>query len=232
MRAKDIMTTDVATITQTATVVEAARKLLDRGVSALPVVAQHGKVIGIVSEGDLMRRAEVGTEPRHRSWWLELVTGDSSLAKGFVRSHARQVADVMTHPAICVPEELPVSDIAEMLEEEHIKRVPVLRDDKLVGIVSRADLVRALAAGPSSQRKRAAATDSAIREAFLKSVEGEQWYQPSKVNVVVSEGTIHLWGWTEDAAVGNALRVAAENVPGVRAVRSHLGVTPPWIWAY
>jgi len=232
MRAKDVMSTNVTTIAPDATVREAARKLLERGVSALPVVKPDGALVGIVSEGDLMRRAELGTEPRPRSWWLHFVADDALLAEEFVRGHAVRIADVMTHPVITVTEDQPLGGIAELLEEKHIKRVPVLRDAKLVGIVSRADLIRALAANPPRFTEKAAATDAAIRNTFLKSIEGEGWYRPEQINVIVSDGTIHLWGWTDDKAAAKALRVAAESVPGVRAVKSHLGTVVPWLWAY
>jgi len=232
MRAKDVMTTEVTTIGPDATVREAAQSLLQRGVSALPVVDSGGAVVGIVSEGDLMRRAELGTEPKHRSWWLFLVAGNADLANEFVRGHAVHVAGIMSHPVVSVSEDQSLGDIAATLEERNIKRVPVVRDGKLVGIVSRADLVRTLAARPPSPSKETARTDAEIKSAFLKSIRKENWYRPEQVNVIVSEGTVHLWGWTDDKATARALRVAAENVPGVRGVKSHLGSVVPWLWAY
>src|SRR3974390_1423747 len=144
MRAIDVMTTEVVTVDENATVPELAKLMSDRGISAIPVVDRDNRVIGMVSEGDLLHRAETGTE-RRRSWWLDMVASTNRLAGDYIKSHSVQVKDVMTRNVLSVTETTPVADIALLLETNRIKRVPVVRDGKLVGIVSRANLVQALA---------------------------------------------------------------------------------------
>src|ERR1700758_4648083 len=144
MRAMDVMTSKVIAINQNTTVPEAAKLLAEHGISAVPVIDKHERVIGMVSEGDLLHRAETGTEHR-RSWWLEMMSSTNKLAGEYIKSHSGKVKDVMTHDVLSVTEVTPVADIAVLLETNRIKRVPVLRDGKLVGIISRANLVRALA---------------------------------------------------------------------------------------
>src|SRR5215469_281691 len=144
MRAADVMTTEVITVGEDASVQDAAKLMAGRGISAVPVVDRERRVIGMVSEGDLLHRAETGAE-RRRSWWLEMVAATNRLAAEYVKSHSASVNDVMTRDVISVTEETAVADVAILLETNRIKRVPVLRDGKLVGIVSRANLVRALA---------------------------------------------------------------------------------------
>jgi CBS-domain-containing membrane protein len=144
MRAVDVMTSGVITAGLNATVPEAAKLLAEHGISAVPVVDKDNRVIGMVSEGDLLHRAETGTE-RRRSWWLEMVSSTDKLAGEYIKSHSGNVKDVMTCDVLSVTEDTPVADIAVLLETNRIKRVPVLREGKLVGIVSRANLVRALA---------------------------------------------------------------------------------------
>src|SRR5271156_2911937 len=144
MRAVDVMTSGVITVGENATVPEAAKLLAEHGISAVPVVDNENRVIGMVSEGDLLHRAETGTE-RRRSWWLDMVTSTDQLAAEYIRSHSGRVRDVMTPGVISVTEQTAIAEIAILLETHRIKRVPVLRDGKLVGIVSRANLVQALA---------------------------------------------------------------------------------------
>lgn len=167
MRARDVMTTDVVTVDLDTSVREIARLLLARRISAVPVVAADGRLAGIVSEGDLVRRPELGTEARP-SWWLMLFAGSEDLAQSYRKAHGRRAADVMTHDVVTVAEDAPVSEIARLLEERRFKRVPVIRDGRVVGVVSRADLVRGLAV----QRAPTAvpADDNAIRERCLRSI--------------------------------------------------------------
>ena len=232
MRASDIMSSRVVTVAPKDTVLDAARKLHTHRISAMPVVGDDDRPVGVVSEGDLLRRSEIGTDRKHRSWWLWLFTEESALAAEFVKSHASKVAEVMSSPAECVSEDAELGEIAALLEEKHIKRVLVTRDDKLVGVVSRADLVRALASAPKSRPPATAPGDAEIRAAFLESVAGESWFEPTSVNVIVTDGVIHLWGWVSSKEAIEAAKVAAEAVPGVRGVDLHLGKAPPWIWGY
>ncbi|MDP2623233.1 MAG: CBS domain-containing protein [Actinomycetota bacterium] len=229
MLAKDIMTTNVVTVTPDARVREIAQLLLKRHVSAVPVVDAENRVVGIVSEGDLMRRPETGTE-RHRSWWLTLVAGSEDLARDYAKAHGVRAADVMSGNVVTVTEDTPVGTIARLLEERHIKRVPVLRNDKLVGIVSRADLLRGLASRPAQPGVSPSTDDRAIRERLLQTLRTEPW-APTYLTVIVTDGMVHFWGVVSSEEERDALRVAANTVPGVRGVEDHLVEMTPWAGA-
>jgi len=222
MQARDVMTTSVATIRQDATVREAAKMMIGRGVSALPVLDQNGQLVGIISEGDLVRRAELGTD-QARSWWLRLMSGEGAAAD-YVKTHRPRVRDVMTRPVISVTEATPIEKIALLLEKHRIKRVSVIRSGQPVGIVSRADLVRRLAIAPPAKRL-SLSDDRSLKRRMLKRVR-ECGVDASYVNVTVSGGTLHLWGGIRSDAERQALRVAAEGVPGLRKVEDHTVVMP------
>lgn len=228
MLAKDVMTTNVVTVGPETPVPEIAQLFLKHRISGTPVVGPDGRLLGIVSEGDLLRRAETGTE-RHRSWWLTLVGGAEELAREYVKTHGRRAADVMTREVVTVAEDTPAAEIARLLEERRIKRVPVVREGRVVGIISRADLLRGLASWTPVEAP-ASADDRALRERVLKSLRSAGLAAPALVNAVVTEGVVHLWGAVESEEERRACRVAAESVPGVRAVENHVGVTPRWLW--
>jgi CBS domain-containing protein len=219
--ARDIMTPDPIAVPATLSVEDCARTLLDRRISAVPVVDGERHVIGLVSEGDLVRRHESGTE-RHPSWWLELVSDPESLARDFVKSRGHKVADVMTKQVISVAEETPLAEIAAIFEKRRIKRVPVLRHGKLVGIVSRADLVRALLA-PRPEAP-ALASDGDIRDHFLAELGKEPWGPRSYVSILVSDGQVELYGFAGSPDEARAIGLLAEGVPGVRGVANHVRV--------
>src|SRR5690606_2364627 len=204
-----------------ATIRDVAELMISRRISGVPVVDGEGRLVGIVTEGDLMRRIETGTE-RERSWWLKLLTDLNARADEFVKSHSRRVSDVMTRDVATVDEDTALADIVELMEERRIKRVPVVRDSRVVGVVSRADLVRALVMAPNVAETAEAADDDAIRERVLDAFRREKWLMTGYVNVTVANGVVYLWGLAEGAAQRNAMRVAAENVSGVREVRDHL----------
>ena len=220
MRADDIMSIDVVTVSPDTHIRDVARKLLDRGISAVPVVDDQGHILGIISEGDLMRRRETGAE-RKPSWWLSLLTTAKENAEAYVKAHGQYAKDVMTRDVITVAEDTPVGEIAEILEKHRIKRVPVVHRGKVVGIVSRANLLHGLIV----QKPKPASRDKAgLRMAVLDELHAAGVY--SMVDVVVSEGVVHLWGAVETAAEKEALRVAAENVSGVEAVVNHVSILP------
>jgi CBS domain-containing protein len=221
MRAIDVMTSGVVTTDEDASVQTAAKLMAEHGISALPVVDRDRRVIGMVSEGDLLHRTETGTE-RRRAWWLDLVAPTSELAADYVKSHGNRVADVMTRDVISVTEETPVADIAILLESNRIKRVPVLRDGRLVGIVSRANLVRALAMTVAAAPADAEADDSAIRERLLAELRAQRWAEVAPQNITVRDGIVHLWSSYMSEAERRALLAAAESVPGVRRVEDHM----------
>lgn len=225
MQAKDIMTTTVVTVRPDASIAEIAHLLLERRISAVPVVDSAGRLLGIVSEGDLMRRPETGTE-RHPSWWLSLVASPDERAMAYVKRHGGHAHDAMTRDVISVSEETSLEDVAELLEKHRIKRVPVVRDGKLCGIVSRADLLHGLVARKAAPA--ASASDRAIRAAVENALP-EAAVRPDFLNVVVSGGIVHLWGAVETDAEKQAARVVAESVPGVKGVRDEIGVLPPGV---
>ncbi|WP_119458373.1 CBS domain-containing protein [Rhodospirillaceae bacterium SYSU D60014] len=220
MKAKDVMTPYVVSVAPDNTVGEVADILLTQGISAVPVV-DGGRLVGIVSEGDLIRRAEIGTAERHRSWWLRLFTDDTTLATEYVKSHATRVRDIMTRKVITVTGEAPLADIAAALEKNRIKRVPVLRDGRLVGIVSRANLIQGLAAARATPLASAAADDGMIRARVLEALRSLPWSGAGTADVTVTGGLVELWGIYRSPEERNAERVAAENVPGVRKVEDH-----------
>ena len=227
MKAADVMVTNVITVGPQASVLDVAELLLSSRISGVPVVGKSGELLGIVSEGDLMRRAEVGTG-RRRPWWLALFIGKEALAAEFVKEHSRKVTDVMTRDVITVSLDTSLFAIATLLERNAIKRVPVMRDGKLVGIVSRANLLQALASRgrQMQQMAGAAADDSKIRDRVITQLDTEPWTKPALINVIVRDGTVELWGIVDSASEKKAVRVAAEVTPGVRAVADNLIVRP------
>jgi CBS-domain-containing membrane protein len=223
MKASDIMVAKVVTIGPNASVRDVANLLLNEHISAVPVVSEDGNLLGIVSEGDLMRRAEVGTE-RHRSWWLEMLSSDEALAAEFVKANARKAADVMTRDVITANPETQVCDIASLMEKSRVKRVPIVKDGKVVGIVSRANLLQALASAPLEADAQQKVDDSALREKVEARLSAQAWTKPWQLNVIVHDGIVDLWGVVHSQIEKTAARVAAERVPGVRPVNDNLVV--------
>lgn len=219
MKARDVMVSPVITLKPTTTVKEAAKLFLDRHISAAPVVDEKGKVIGIVSEGDLLHRVEAGTETQ-RPWWLRILASEEAVAQDYIRTHGRRVEDVMTRDVITVSPDTPLQEIANLLESKRIKRVPVLSNGQLVGIVSRANIIQAVA----SARKglEIPVSDSAIRERLLAHLNAQPWAHTFLLNVTVNDGVVDLWGSARSEVEKKAIRVAAESIPGVRAVNDHL----------
>lgn len=218
MRALDVMTTNVITVKPDLSVRDAAALLVERRISGAPVVDADGSLVGIISEGDLLRRVEIGTETTRRGRWLDFFAARAD-ADAYVKSHANRVEDVMTHDVICVGEEESLSKIATIMETRGVKRVPVLRDGKIVGIVSRSNLLQALASS-APEPGSTSASDREIREQLLSELEGRPWSFAGR-NLVVQEGVVHLWGIFSSMEAVQAVRVAAERIPGVRGVEDH-----------
>jgi CBS domain-containing protein len=226
MRALDVMTRDVMTVISTTPVAEIAKLLIERGISAVPVVDHNRAVIGMVSEGDLLRRAEIGTE-RTRRRWLEVFTQTSRLADDYARAHGRIARDIMSEPVIQVDLETPLGEIVDLMERNRIKRVPVVESGKLVGIVTRGNLVRALAAVPPATPVEGL-EDRRIKDMLQAELMRQPWGARHDDDIVVKDGVVHLWGTVGSDSESKALYVAARNVPGVKAVRDHTFV-PPFI---
>lgn len=218
MLVADVMTEPVVTITTGASVEEALRSMLGHGISGLPVVDATGSLVGMVTEGDFLRRVESGTE-RHRPRWLEILLGPGRMAEEYVHTHGRRVEEVMTPNVVTVAEDTALDEAVRRMERHHVKRLPVLRDGRLVGIVSRANLLRALL---QPVRDTAAGTDARIRDRLLAEMDAQMWAPRASVDVVVRHGVVDLWGAIFDQRQREALRVAAENIPGVTQVRDHL----------
>jgi CBS domain-containing protein len=225
MRAKHIMTRDVVTLAPETSVRDAARALVTHRISAAPVVDADGRLVGIVSEGDLMLRADPEAD-RPRSWWLSLLTSSEDAAAAFVKSHARRVADVMTRDLVTVEEDTPLAEVARTLEERHIKRVPVVRGGRLVGIVARADLVRAVASAPEPVWPMPSPSDEALRERVIAALRDQSWAGGLPISVIAKDGVVELWGFAETETRRKAVRLLVEEIPGVQRVEDHLGPVP------
>jgi len=224
MKARDVMTLGVYTVKPTTSVKDVARLFMQRRISAVPVVDDQGKIIGIVSEGDLLHRSEISTQRRH-PWWLDLMVRDEVLdAEEYIKAHAKQVADIMTRNVITAETDTPLQEIAEILAKYTIKRVPIVRDGRLVGIVSRANLVQAIATSGSDLD--VPLSDTTIREQLLTHLNKEDWAHTALLNVTVNGGVVDLWGFIESDTERKAIRVAAEATPGVRAVNDHMTARP------
>lgn len=224
MRARDVMTTRVVTVGEETRVEDIARLLLEHRISAVPVVDAHRRLVGIVSEGDLMRRAQTEAA-RPSSLWLRLAAlpREASL---YLHAHGRVASDLMTRKVITVDEAAPLAEIVDLLERHRIKRVPVIHHGKVVGIVSRSDLLRRLATAravlPPSK-----VDDRTLRRTLLATMTGEADIDPLFLNVRVEDGIAHLWGLVDSDAERRAARLVAENTPGIRAIDDRLGVMPP-----
>ena len=226
VEARDVMTTPVVTIGPDTAVDELARLMLDRRISAVPVVDESGCLQGIVSEGDLMRHSKGGVG-RHHSWWLSFFADREQLANEYIKSHGLTAADVMTSNVVTAGESTPLEKIATLLERHRIKRVPILRRGKVVGIVSRANLLHGLVARKVPAAKTAV-KDRDIRAQILTGIE-EAGISKSYVNVVVSGGAVELWGMVEGEAQKHALRTAAKSTKGVKRVVDNVMVASPTV---
>ena len=226
MRAMDVMTTNVITVDPDTAVQALATLLSERGISGVPVVDKDGRLVGIVSEGDLLHRAETGTErrtQRRRSRWLDTFAADQEAARDYVKAHGRSVQEIMTREVISVSDTTELADIATLLETKRIRRVPVVRDGKLVGIVSRANLVRALAMMKNQPTIDADNDDRTIRQKLLTELQGHEWVHMWGADIIVRDRVVHLW-FSDDRSEDErqAVRIAAENIAGVRQVQEHI----------
>ena len=220
MKARDVMVSPVITVGENDTVRDVAKRLAAKHISGAPVVDHTGKIVGIVSEADLLHRTEAGTE-RPASWWLSVISGERALAEEYVKSHAKMVKDVMTKDVHTANPDTPLNEVADLLEEHHIKRVPIVgAGGDLVGIVSRANIIQALASARPALE--ISASDAMIRDRLISELKKHSWSHLYKLNVTVTNGVVDLWGVAESEAERQAIRVAAEATPGVTAVNDHL----------
>jgi CBS-domain-containing membrane protein len=225
MQASDVMTRRIVSIENTASIREAIRLMLDNSISGLPVVDAGGKVIGVLTEGDLLRRSEIATE-KHRWRWLELVLGPGRMASEYVRTHGRVVDELMTREVLTVAVDTRLEEIVALMERHRIKRLPVIDNNTLVGIVSRADLLAALGRALDAQ-DTAPASDEEILARVLAELESTDWAPRDGLTITVSDGFVDLVGVVFDEHERVALRVAAENVAGVKGISDNLVSVEP-----
>ncbi len=223
MKARDVMAFPVITVKSNSLIVDVAKTFLQRRISGAPVIDDDGKLVGVITEGDLMYRSEIGTERPHPYWFLEMA-GKETLAAEYVKAHARKVADVMTRKVITASPDSSLNEIAALLENNSIKRVPIIENGELVGIVSRANLIQALAS--AQPHLDIAPSDMVLRTTFLQHLAGQRWADALLLNVIVHDGLVEFWGVVNSDAEKQATRVAAESMEGVRAVIDHLIVKP------
>ena len=229
MRAHQIMTRQVITVAAGAPIVEAANTMLQNHISGLPVVDKAGKLVGIVSQGDFIRRAEIGTQ-RKRGRWLQLLLGPGKVASDFVHERGRKVGEIMTLDPCTVTEDATVEDVVQLMEQKNVKRLPVLRGDQLVGIVTRSNLLQAVAE-LAREVPDPTADDDHIRNHIITSIEKTDW-GPFGLGVIVRNGNVHLSGVITNERSRQAAIVAAENVSGVRKVHDHLCWVEPMSGIY
>lgn len=222
MKVQDVMSRDVATVSPDETILHAARLMLQRKFSGLPVVDAAGTLVGIVTEGDFLRRAETGTV-RRRPRWLEFLVGPGRLAGEYTRTAGQFVREVMTRDVCVVTEDTSLEDVVDLMENKHIKRLPVIRGEQVVGIVTRQNLLRALVG--MARAKPVITNDDAIRERLVAELSKQPW--APILNVIVTNGHVKLIGTIFDDREREALRVLAENVPGVKSIEDELILIEP-----
>ena len=218
MRVKDVMTPKVISVGADETVVNAARLMLRHQISGLPVIDKEGELVGIVTEGDFLRRGELGTQ-RRRPKWLEFVLGPGKLAQEYVQASSKKVEDVMTPDPQTIGEDESLETVVDMMERHRIKRIPVTRGGRVVGIISRANLMHALAS-VARDANPPTGDDSTIRDSIMATIARQDW--APHVNVIVKDGVAELYGVVTDDRERQGLVVAAETVPGVKRVVDHL----------
>jgi CBS domain-containing protein len=220
MQAADVMVRDVVTVHPETDVADAVKLLAERDVSALPVVDAQGTLVGIISEADLIHRVEIGTE-KHRPRLLESLTGATTLAADFAKSHGKKVGEIMTTGVVTATEDASLAEIASLFERHRIKRVPIVRDGQVVGVVSQSNLIQALASTIGVSQS-GGDTDRRIRDEILARLKQQDWTDFGSRNITVNHGTVHLWGLINSEAERRALTALAEGVPGVSRIRDEM----------
>jgi CBS domain-containing protein len=225
MQASDVMTRAVITIDAQAPISEALQLMLGKAIAGLPVVDCNNRLIGIITQGDLLRRAELATE-RHIGWWKNLLFGPWFSAKEYVRTHARSVGSVMTRETLCITEDTPLPMIVRMMEQGHVKRLPVTKDGKVIGIVSRRDILQPLSS-VIGDRFAVSASDSSILQQIERELAAQPWSPRHNISVTVLDGVVALTGSVTGFEQRDALRVLIEHIAGVRNIRDQLLVVDP-----
>ena len=225
MKAQDVMTQHVISVGPNDSIARAVHAMLQNDISGLPVLDAYGALVGMITEGDFLRRAETGTQ-RRRPRWLEFFMASGRLAEEYVHTHGRKVSEIMTTDPATVTEDTPLDDVVAVMEKRRIKRVPVLRGHKVVGMISRANLLHALAR-IAGDAKPATADDKTIRERLTAELGKERWAPLGAIDIIVQNGVVELWGAITEERERQALIVAAENIKGVKAVKDHVTWVDP-----
>jgi CBS domain-containing protein len=220
MQVKDVMTRNVICVQASDPVLKAARVMLQNRISGVPVVDKQGELVGVLTEGDFLRRSELGTQ-RRRPKWLEFIVGPGRLADEYVHTSGRKVEEIMTPDPYTVSEDDALEKVVELMERRHVKRLPVTRGGRMVGIISRANLLHALAS-VANEMVAGTQSDAAIRDEVLAELAKQAWAPRQFINPVVRNGVVELWGSIFDERERQAVRVVVENVAGVKAVKDHL----------
>ena len=223
MKAHQIMSRNVVTVTPAMPVRDIAALMTEKRISGVPVVSADGTVVGIVSESDLLRRAEIGTVPP-RKWWLNFFSDPDALARQYTKTHGLRAENVMTHPVISVGEDADLSEIARTLDKHKVKRLPVLQDGKLVGIISRADIVRALS---QTEVVRPSMSDAALEKSLQEKMRAQDWLEDTFINLAVRDGAVELTGFVASAEQRRALHVLIEATDGVHKINDQLAIGLP-----
>ena len=225
MQAKDIMTRDVTTVSPSASVREVAKLMVDKRLSGLPVVTSERRLVGMLTASDLLHRVETGTEKRS-SWFTSFFANPDDMARHYAKAHGLKVHEVMSRHVISVREDADLSEVADVLDRNRLKRVPVVRDGTLVGIVSRSDLVRVLSEATVGQ-PIATSDDAAVQNAIWQAIRKQTWLNSGYVNITVKDGVVQAWGMVGSQEQRNALMVLVEEAGGNARVEDHLKVGTP-----
>ena len=226
MRARDLMTTNLVTLPPDAPLEAVAHALADRGISGAPVVGADGSLLGMVTEGDLIKRLAAKDMPE-TSWFSGLFRSASDQAARYARVHGQKARDVMTTELATVTEDTSIEHVARIIEDKGVRRVPVVRDGKLVGLVSRADLIRALIMPAASLT--ADAPDERIRRDLLKAMRDQPWVDTFYLFADVRDGIVTFHGFCRSEEIKQALRVLAEGIEGVKGVTMETDLPPPFL---
>jgi CBS domain-containing protein len=225
MNAKEIMTRDVATVTPDASVHEAARRMTEKRVSGVPVVAADGHLVGMLTASDLLHRVETGTE-KQRSWFAKFIANPDQMARQYTKSHGLMVHEVMSRHVVSVREDANLSEVAEVLDSNRLKRVPVVKEGAVVGIISRGDLVRALSQ-VSVGKPVEKSDDATLQRNIIEQIRNQQWLDSAFLNITVKDGVVETWGVIPSADQRRALQVLIEEFAGVTKIEDHLKVGRP-----
>jgi CBS-domain-containing membrane protein len=225
MKAQDIMTRDVSTVSPDTSVRDIAALMVEKHISGVPVLTDNGTIIGMVSQSDLLHRAEVGTERKHK-WWFRTFADSNALAREYAKAHGLKAHDIMSRYVVSVRDDAELRDVADILDNNRIKRVPVLQEGRLVGIITRSDLVRALSQVRISKAAKKI-DNAALHKALHDRIRSQSWLNDSYINLTVNDGVVELWGFAVTPDQHSALRALVEETDGVNRVEDKLSVAGP-----